>query len=64
VGSTPARAVCCLDEGLSFTNFYSAQLYGKIAYHDFEGITVHADEGERILVSARDSGADAQKLCT
>jgi len=45
-------AVCCLDEGLSFTNFYAAQLYGKVAYHAFEGITVHADEGARILASA------------
>ena len=36
-----------------FTNFYAAQLFGKIAYHDFEGITVHADEGARILESAR-----------
>lgn len=54
VHTTPTMAVCCLDDGLSFTNFYSAQLYGKIAYHDFEGITVHADEGERILASAGD----------
>ena len=45
-------AVCCLDDGLSFTNFYAAQLYGKVAYHAFEGITVHADEGARILASA------------
>jgi ribulose-5-phosphate 4-epimerase/fuculose-1-phosphate aldolase len=45
-------AVCCLDEGLSFTNFYAAQLYGKVAYHEFEGITVHLDEGQRILASA------------
>ena len=44
--------MCCLDEGLSFTNFYAAQLFGKVAYHEFEGITVHADEGARILASA------------
>jgi ribulose-5-phosphate 4-epimerase/fuculose-1-phosphate aldolase len=31
------------------TNFYSAQLYGKVAYHDFEGITVNPDEGPRML---------------
>jgi hypothetical protein len=41
VHTTPTMAVCCLDEGLSFTNFYAAQLYGKVAYHEFEGITVH-----------------------
>jgi ribulose-5-phosphate 4-epimerase/fuculose-1-phosphate aldolase len=52
VHTTPTMAVCCLDDGLSYTNFYAAQLYGKVAYHDFEGITVHADEGARILASA------------
>jgi ribulose-5-phosphate 4-epimerase/fuculose-1-phosphate aldolase len=54
VHTTPTMAVCCLDEGLSFTNFYAAQLFGKVAYHDFEGITVHLDEGRRILASAGD----------
>jgi ribulose-5-phosphate 4-epimerase/fuculose-1-phosphate aldolase len=53
VHTTPTMAVCCLDEGLSFSNFYAAQLYGKVAYHEFEGITVHLDEGRRILASAR-----------
>lgn len=52
VHTTPTMAVCCLDEGLSYTNFYAAQLFGKVAYHEFEGITVHADEGARILDSA------------
>jgi ribulose-5-phosphate 4-epimerase/fuculose-1-phosphate aldolase len=50
--TTPTMAVCCLDDGLSYSNFYSAQLYGKVAYHEFEGITVHAEEGARILASA------------
>lgn len=54
VHTTATQAVCCLKEGLSFSNFYAAQLYGKIAYHDFEGITVHSDEGARILASAGD----------
>ncbi|WP_027855425.1 class II aldolase/adducin family protein [Marinobacterium litorale] len=54
VHTTPTLAVCCLKEGLSYSNFYAAQLYGKIAYHDFEGITVHLDEGQRILDSAGD----------
>jgi ribulose-5-phosphate 4-epimerase/fuculose-1-phosphate aldolase len=52
VHTTPTMAVCCLEEGLSYTNFYAAQLWGKVAYHDFEGVTVHADEGARILASA------------
>jgi ribulose-5-phosphate 4-epimerase/fuculose-1-phosphate aldolase len=50
--TTATQAVCCLKSGLAFTNFYAAQLFGKIAYHDFEGITVHSDEGARILKSA------------
>ncbi|MBX3635263.1 MAG: class II aldolase/adducin family protein [Rubrivivax sp.] len=54
VHTTPTLAVCCLEDGLSFTNFYAAQLWGKVAYHDFEGITVHRDEGRRILASAGD----------
>ncbi|WP_246590203.1 class II aldolase/adducin family protein [Marinobacterium ramblicola] len=54
VHSTPTLAVCCLEEGLSYSNFYAAQLYDKVAYHEFEGITVHMDEGQRILDSAGD----------
>lgn len=54
VHTTATQAVCCLTGGLSFSNFYAAQLYGKIAYHEFEGITVHRDEGARILASAGD----------
>lgn len=52
VHTTPTLAVCCTEAGLSFTNFYAAQLWGQVAYHDFEGITVRADEGARILDSA------------
>ena len=50
--TTATQAVCCLEDGLSFSNFYAAQLYGKVAYHEFEGITIHSEEGERILASA------------
>lgn len=32
-------------------NFYAAQLHGRVGYHDFEGITVHADEGPRVVKS-------------
>ncbi len=49
--TTAGLAVACLDEGLSMTNFYSAQLHGKLAYHEFEGITVHAEEAPRLLAS-------------
>jgi ribulose-5-phosphate 4-epimerase/fuculose-1-phosphate aldolase len=49
--TTAGLAVACTRGGLSMTNFYSAQLYGKVAYHDFEGITVNSDEGPRMLKS-------------
>ena len=49
--TTAGVAVACLQDGLRQTNFYSAQLHEKVAYHDFEGITIHADEGPRLLKS-------------
>ncbi len=53
IHTTPTMAVCCLEDGLSFSNFYAAQLWGQVAYHEFEGITVHLDEGARILASSQ-----------
>ena len=49
--TTAGVAVACLDSGLSQSNFYSAQLHDMVAYHDFEGITIHPDEGPRVLQS-------------
>lgn len=42
-------AVACSERGLENSNFYSAQIEGMVAYHDFEGITVRADEGPRLV---------------
>ena len=47
--TTTGLAVAVPREGLSISNFYAAQLRGRVAYHDFEGITVHGDEGPRLL---------------
>jgi ribulose-5-phosphate 4-epimerase/fuculose-1-phosphate aldolase len=55
--TTAGMAVACSRDGLSMSNFYSAQLHGKLAYHDFEGITVHADECPRLLASIGDRQA-------
>jgi ribulose-5-phosphate 4-epimerase/fuculose-1-phosphate aldolase len=44
-------AVACTEGGLAQNNFYSAQLHDMVAYHDFEGITIHADEAPRLLAS-------------
>ena len=49
--TTAGVAVACLQGGLQKSNFYSAQLHDLVAYHDFEGITVHADEAPRLLAS-------------
>ena len=55
--TTAGMAVACSQGGLSMSNFYSAQLHGKVAYHDFEGITVHADEGPRLIANIGDRPA-------
>ena len=47
--TTAGSAVSCAQGGLSMTNFYAANLWGQVAYHDFEGITVNADEGPRLV---------------
>ena len=49
--TTAGVAVACLQGGLSQSNFYSAQLHDMVAYHDFEGITIHAEEAPRLLKS-------------
>jgi len=49
--TTAGVAVACLQGGLQQTNFYSAQLHDMVAYHDFEGITIHAGEAPRLLKS-------------
>ncbi len=52
--TTAGLAIACMEDGLACTNFYSAQLHDKVAYHDFEGITVHEDEKPRLLASLGD----------
>ena len=57
VHTTAGMAVACSRGGLEMSNFYAAQLHGKVAYHDFEGITVHADEGPRLVANIGDKPA-------
>jgi ribulose-5-phosphate 4-epimerase/fuculose-1-phosphate aldolase len=47
--TTTGLAVACLEDGLSHDNFYGAMLHGKVAYHEFEGITVEPGEKERLV---------------
>ncbi len=49
--TTSGCAVASLESGLSHDSFYGAQLHGNVAYHDFEGITVNADERLRLVAS-------------
>ncbi|CBW74774.1 class II aldolase/adducin family protein [Mycetohabitans rhizoxinica] len=54
VHTSAGLAVACMHDGLSYSNFYAAQLHDMVAYHTFEGITVHADEQQRLLASLSD----------
>ena len=49
--TTAGLAVACSEVGLVNSNFYSAQIDGMVAYHDFEGITVRGDEGPRLVAN-------------
>jgi ribulose-5-phosphate 4-epimerase/fuculose-1-phosphate aldolase len=49
--STAGSAVACKKESLRYDNFYSAILYGHVAYHDFEGLTTDPSECPRLVAS-------------
>src|SRR5215475_551903 len=52
--TTSGVAVASLAGGLAHDTFYGAQLHGRVAYHDFEGVTVDADERQRMVTSIGD----------
>ncbi len=52
--TTATAAVCSLESGLQPTNFYACNFIGQLAYHDFEGVTVHDEEGPAFLKSLGD----------
>ena len=47
--TTATMAVSSVEGGLQPTNFYACNFIGQIAYHDFEGVTVRAEEGDRLV---------------
>jgi ribulose-5-phosphate 4-epimerase/fuculose-1-phosphate aldolase len=49
--TTAGCAIACKKDGLRHDNFYSAMLYGDVAYHDYEGVTTHLDEQPRLVAS-------------
>jgi ribulose-5-phosphate 4-epimerase/fuculose-1-phosphate aldolase len=54
VHTTAGIAVACKAEGLSHDNFYGAMFQDRVAYHDFEGISVHPEEQPRLVKSLGD----------
>ena len=52
--TTAVSAVAMKRSGFDHNNFYGAQFYGRVGYHDFEGITLYPDERGRMLVSLGD----------
>ena len=49
VHTTATMAVCSHKGGLLPTNFYACNFQGQIGYHDFEGVTVREEEGQRLV---------------
>lgn len=52
--TTAGMAVACTEEGLTPTSFYAGFFTGRIAYHDFEGVTVRDEEGDNLLAHLGD----------
>ena len=52
--TTATVAVCALEGGLQPVNFYACNFAGQLAYHDFEGVTVREEEGERLVQNLGD----------
>src|SRR3984885_180698 len=52
--TTAVSAVAMKRGGFDHNNFYGAQFYGRVGYHDFEGITLYAEERSRMIASLGD----------
>ncbi len=51
VHTTSGCAVASKADGLRHDNFYSAMMFGDVAYHDYEGVTTGLDERPRLVRS-------------
>ncbi|EAT09786.1 class II aldolase/adducin family protein [Sphingobium sp. 10 DY56-G10] len=49
--TTAGMAVSACAEGLRPISFYAAAFAGQIAYHDFEGVTIRPEEGDRLIAN-------------
>ena len=54
VHTTETMAVCSHKDGLLPTNFYACNFINQVGYHDFEGVTVRAEEGDRLVENLGD----------
>ncbi len=52
--TTPISAIVQKKSGFKYDSFYGAQLYGRVGYHTFEGITLFAEEKQRMIQSLGD----------
>jgi ribulose-5-phosphate 4-epimerase/fuculose-1-phosphate aldolase len=52
--TTATMAVCSMEGGLQPVNFYACNFAGRLAYHDFEGVTVREEEGARLVANLGD----------
>lgn len=52
--TTATMAVCSSEGGILPINFYACNFIGQVGYHDFEGVTVRAEEGERLVKNLGD----------
>ena len=52
--TTATMAVASMEGGLQPVNFYACNFIGRIAYHDFEGVTVRDEEGDRLVANLGD----------
>ena len=54
VHTTAAMAVCSHPDGLLPHNLYACNFEGKLAWHEFEGVTVRPEEGARMVADLGD----------
>ncbi len=52
--TSAVSAIAMKRDGFDYNNFYGAQIFGRVGFHDFEGITLHAEERGRMLASLGD----------
>ena len=52
--TSAGMAIAMKEAGLGHDDFYGALLHGRVAYHDFEGISLRADEQPRLVRSLGD----------